>query len=1267
MAFTPAQQDAMTARDRTLLISAAAGSGKTYTLTHRIIDSIIADESKSLDRMLIVTFTRAAAGELKAKISKALSEAIAADPGNMRLQAQLMKLGNAHISTIDSFFSGPIRANFEKLGLPASMRMADEAELAPVRDNVLKGTLDLFFDNHSGIEDGVLTDVGHRSAYTDLLSLISGARDSSSLLPSLTKIYRKLTTSPRGIKRLYDHAARMEEAAGADFFEGAEGKVILGAVSDTVNYARLRLEKCIGEMQAEIALLSDDSSPEAIGAGAGLQKKYIPDFEDDVNRLISLSEALKRGYGAAREAFDALKFKTISRLTADEKSELAEHFKTLRGKILDPVKKLGGVYFKHSTEEIGRQYLVSAELCRVLGQLLEEFDHRYSEEKLRRGVCEFSDMPKFMLRLLQNEDGTPTAFADSMAKDFDEVYIDEYQDVNEIQDRIFELIGRDRRFMVGDIKQSIYGFREAEPSIFAAYRRRFPLYDREHPEIRSEDGGNSIFMSNNFRCDENVVKFSNQVCSTVFSAFADSIGYTSKDDLIFSKDNKIPDYKSPHVVLNLIQPKEDDSVDEEETLTLTEDKNEDRYYDEAVVTANEIARLIRDGNEHTAAGKRITAGDIAVLVRGHALAKPLTDALSRLGIKYVTSTKTELFEGYEMKLLVDLLTVIDNPRSDVPLCRLLCAEGPAITPWMNLDRVIRIRKRAEGSRSLFDALILFGETDEDADLAKVCRDFVAWIEKMRHLSSKLSADKLLRALSQGERYAALCESEAYTYLYNCACRYVRQSWNGLYSFLTYFKNLLEKGEAGSEPIKAQGDEVRIMTIHQSKGLEFNVCFLFGLGKGFNVLDTRDALIFSRDFGLSLKLPPYFEGKESPFERVRRRKEDTAMMRAAALKIKNDLIEEEARIFYVALTRACERLYLSGTLKKPYAQVEREYLDCPDVSYSVKNGSNYLHWTLLPLAGSGRETDVYKINLFERGESRLASPVMRTEVEAAEQEFSEDDRLLAEELNRPHGESEEEKLLSTIPAKVAASKVSSTMLDNSIFSPIPTGKLFGEEGDEIEESENETATHIKNRILLMRSRTGDFDSLLEVNKKPTAAEKGTAAHLFLQYCDYERTLTHGLEEEIARLCEQRYISRRTADIIDRRQLAPFFKSELFDHIRKAKQVRREFQFGMFHSASDFTEDSRLKELVADKKIFVQGSVDLLIETEDGEILLCDYKTDRISAEERSDPALLTARMQEKHGEQLKQYRFAVKEIFGREPTRVYIYSVPLGRLIEIEES
>ena len=1269
MGFTKAQTDAMTARGRSLLVSAAAGSGKTFTLTRRIIDSIIADENKTIGRMLIVTFTRSAAAELKKKIADALSDAIAEHPDNKHLQEELLKLGSAHISTIDSFFSAPVKANFEKLGLPASMRLADEAELIPLREYIFKETLELFFKERSGITAGEMAGVGHRSVYTDFLSLITGIRDNSGIVPTLLSFYNKTLSVPDGVETLKISARRLRESAELDFFDTDEGKIIRKDTKDLLRSTIAKLEQLRKQVMeaADAALAENPGSPSAMA----LSEKIVPALSYDIEQCEKLYINLSESYAHVHSLMQEHKFKSYPGLKGDKVSNCSEETKDIRKKMLEPVKKLKGGNFSYPPTQIYEHYVASAEVSEMLYELLSDFDNRYCKEKLSRGICEFSDMPKFVLRLLQNPDGTPTELASSMSKQYDEVYIDEYQDVNAIQDRIFELIGGDRRFMVGDIKQSIYCFRDAEPSIFAAYREKFTKYDSDNPDDIPESGGNSIFMSENFRCDEGIVKFVNLVCDKIFSAFAESIGYDPENDNL--KFGKIgPNFQPPKKVqINIVEPAEvieaaEGEEGEEPAEVFEIDENVDKLYDEAVICANEIARLIRDKNELNADGSKIRAGDIAILVRGHKQIDPLAEALSKIGIKYVTNAKNAMLQGDEMKLLVDILTVIDNPREDIPLCRVLTANLATYEPILSLDEVLAVKNSEGSNHSLYDAVVCYAKNGEKCEIAQKCSIFVSTVDKFRKLSTRVSADKLLRALSSSEHFTALCETDCFTYLYSTACKYVRNAWNGLYAFVSYFKSLMEKGDSNSDPIKAQADEVTIITMHQSKGLEYKVCFLFGLGKQMNFKSLSSPLIFNRELGISLKLPAPENADDDVFTKTQIKREENLLWKSAYILSKNKMMEEEARILYVAMTRAKERLYLSATVSKSYAEV-KSAIDQGGHDYinEIKNSKSYLEWTLIATVLFGNGGELFNLTTYKRDAiPPLADRITKADVDSAAYGITEDDKDFAKLISSPHGESVEEKLLSMIPAKVAASKVSDKMLDESIFIPIPTGELFRVNEEDADSHSTEAAQSIKNRIMLMRSRKNEFDELLELNKKPTAAEKGSAAHQILQFCNYEKVLADGLDKEIVRLCSERFITKRNADIVDKKQLKGFFESELFKLVRDAKNIRREFNFGLFRPASDFTQQEQLKAAIADKKIFVQGSIDLLIEDKNGDIILCDYKTDRISAEEKADRSLLVANMKAKHASQLEEYRFAVKQIFGKLPAKTFIYSIPLGETIEI---
>ncbi len=1241
MQFTKSQLAALETRGKTILVSAAAGSGKTFTLTTRIINAIIGDgeNGDDLQRKLVVTFTRAAAGELREKIFKKLSDAIAADPSNSRLQDQLVRLGSAKISTIDSFLLDPIKNNFERLGLPAQIRLADDAELQELHDRIMQNVLDEMYEKYSVCKDGRLEAPSFVSDYTDLIDILTSARDSSALIPTLYSLYTRLIASEDGVQRLRFFSERLAAQASLDFFQTVEGQII-----------QEHILSLLGEHTPTIL----DTCAELISTQGDLSALYAPLLENYKSIMLTLEAATHKGYKEAASAFADIKFPSAPRIKSDMHTTESLYIKDKAlKKLRESIKGILSEYLFESQSEISLEYQKSASLCSVLYKILQRFDELYMAEKVRIGILEFSDMPRYMLRLLQDPDGTPSDIAQGLASSFTEVYIDEYQDVNEIQDKIFQLIGGNRRFMVGDIKQSIYGFRDADPSIFASYRQRLPLHDS--PEA-DEAEGCSIFMSNNFRCDKSIIDFTNLVCAPIFSASGDSMGYTKNDDLVFSKGDKDGGFP---IILNLIQkPPRDDA---EELSSTTEDidgdESDESQDDEAIIVANEILMLLQHGLNSD--GKRVHPSDIAILVRTKNIAKPLTDALGALGIPYSTSSKSDLFESSEMKLLLNLLEVIDNPRGDTPLFGLLsCPECSLFT----LEEIITVRRACEGSKSLYDALLTYGMTNGDdrpiTPLSLRCRDFCEKCEKLRLYSMKVSADKLLRALASDGDLSPICQGEAFTYIYDSARRRTRTSYEGLYSFIDYLKRLIEKGNATSaESDGGATDAIKIMTTHQSKGLEFNICFLYGLGKAFNLADSKESLIFDRNIAVGLKIPVREE--DSFYESAYPSKKNTMIRRALSLAINRKQIEEEMRIFYVALTRARERIYLSAKLKTSFDDAMLNSRIWGSSAHELRSTKNYIFWVLSALHRGGNDI---QINITNKGASRLCehpASILGTEILDTDDIRNAEYARLAE---CPISVSEIDKKISLIPSKVAASRVAPDMLDRAIFIPLTASESIDKEGGELQ---SQTEKSVRYRIELMRSAQPDFASVIDENRRPTASERGTAIHEFLQFCDYESVYTIGYEGELERLVALGFMSERSARIINRRHLEAFTRSDLFSLVRNAKNVRREFRFGSFVPASEFTLDAEMKNALSDKKIYIQGSIDLMIEGDDGSIILCDYKSDKLTDEEASSYEVLCRVMNERHSEQLREYCRAIEHIFGRVPNNIYIYSFSAGRLVEIK--
>lgn len=1221
MGFTNAQNAAIHESGRTVLVIAAAGSGKTFTLTERIIHRIL-NENADIQRMLIVTFTRAAAGELKSRISAALSDRIAQHPNDERLQNQMLLMPNAKICTIDSFFTDPVRSNFDKLGLSASVRLVDQSELYDIKMRAFEETLERMFESN-GIKSGMrISDIKERNEFTDLIYLLTNSRSTGKLTEILSHLYTELLSSPLGIDTLKRQSEHLISCAEKDFFDTCEGEIIRADMINTLELALGRFEYCVQRIEEEDLAKS----------------KYtfnMCENRDMCQNLIHrLSECKFSDIEWAFEAYSPSRLVTVRDATP-----LMEECKNIRKDTHTSIMNLKKKYMSISQTDIRNDFIQTADLNRILYDILSDLDKTYCEAKRERGLFEFSDMPRFLMQLLG--DGT-TEVACELQDKYDEVYIDEYQDVNEIQDTIFKIIGQNRRFMVGDIKQSIYGFRNACPELFASYKKTFPPYDSED----NISDGCTVFMSENFRCDENVINFANTVCSALFKANAEEVGYTENDDLVFKKNT--PDgYISPQVKIDIFDGKSenDSSADD------SSDKGTiDEMSDEADFCAREILRLIK--SEKKPDGSPVKLSDIAVLVRVKRHAPTVAAALKKYGIEYCMSAANQLFDGQDMKAILDLLRVIDNPEDDISMCGFLTNTAYSGECFLSLQEILTVRKASDTNRSLNRALLEYSDTEDPLStlLSHRVKKILGMLSSLRELSKRVSADKLLLTLKAFAEFKLICESQAYIYLYDCACNYVKRSWNGLYSFLKYYRRLSDSGSVSL--IEASSTSaVNIMTAHQSKGLEYHAVFLFGCSRKFAKSDSKATLTYSRHLCAASKLINEVSDENGNLY-IDSTKD--SLIRSSVIKSNyTESIYEEMRILYVALTRARERLYITATLKD-YERTCTKLAIMGNTKSAIMAQESFIEWILSALQNESSSKGSYTLSVHRSNDADReahATYACDEEIYATDTE-----REYVRMLTNERADKKIDNILSYIPSKIAASKASGDLLDTSL-------DIY-----KTHDMQNDDAAHaLHERASLMKSGTASsFDSLLSEKSKPTFADIGTATHSFLQFCDFKRAAKTGIECEIERLVEQRFITRAAANMIDRSQIDMFFKSELFCMIEEADSIRREFQFGLFRDAKKFTSKKELYDILGDKKIYVQGAVDMLLEFEDGRIYICDYKTDRMTRAEHEDISLFKKRLICAHKDQLLQYKYAIEDIFGKTPDKIFIYSLPIGKCVELTE-
>ena len=1211
--WTKQQKQAINAKDKTILVSAAAGSGKTATLTERIIKRITVDNA-DISGMLIVTFTRSAAADLKAKIFKAITEKLSevSDPNiASKLSAQLANINNATICTIDSFYYELVKSHFTECGVSPTFRIIDDGEYKLIAKSTIDEVIDEFYENYA--------------SFPKFADCFSSVKSLNALGDRFLKIYTVLSSATDGIEYLNKYASNMHSSLSSDIMQTPYGVLLKDKSYKFFNH------------YLKIFNYADEEAQK----NGDIQKKYGDSITasiilcQSVLDLLNSDSATYADIKNTLEQFDQ-KPAARNRMTATEASE---KIKALRTEFTTALKKHIEAYYQSSPNTIKRATEESAEYINLLYLLLKRFDEKISEQKQRLDFLTFNDISRKTYTLLLEND-EPTEVAKKIATQYTDIYIDEYQDVDPLQNKIFTAISTPtNRFMVGDIKQSIYKFRGAEPSLFSELRRRFP-------DISSSDGSDTatIFMSDNFRCDKNVIDFTNLVCSTIFKQIGGCVEYAEGDNLKFSKPTEKSIFEK--VKISVISTKQDKSKNEGEenlssnTAESTEENENGETIDdecsalewESEYIASQIAEILASNDENSE--KKIKPGDIAVLFRKQKISPYLSAALRSRNIKVAETEATQYFENDDVLLMLCVLNTIDNPERDVYLA------GALRSPLFDFtaDDLLTLRREFGKNASLFFALSSYAE-EKDDELAKKCKDFHDTLTLWQETARSLPIDRFLLTLFNTDKFIAsgILSNQSsdgnggnVLLLYDYARSFQGKGFKGLYEFIEYINSLIDEGQSFPAASKSDSpDRVTLMTIHKSKGLEFPICFLSLCGNSFNNEDAKQNLVLCYPHGIAMKLVD-----ESGFSLI-----TTPMHSLIASKLYEECVEEEIRVLYVALTRARERLYISGTTKTEIQKIKeknalrRDFVDNYTVLTQCKS---YLDWILLALGENEYGFSNLEFLNLEELNRRIGS------VNEINNDSTESPVALDNELYRALSDSFSFEYpyyeLSQIPSKFSVSRLYPDMLD-----------------------ENDTSCD-----LFVNERPATVPAFfLSDSQKSNAAERGPATHLFLQFCNFEFASINGIREELDRLCELKFLPESIKALIYVDELEQFTKSELLPEILRAKRVIREQRFNISMPSQSFTQNAELIEKMQGESLAVQGVIDLILITRDGEIKLYDYKTDRLTAKELESYELAQKKLQNAHAQQLSYYAKACEQLFGKKCDSVQIYSTHAGRLYDIE--
>lgn len=1195
--WTAAQQAAIDYDGRNLLLSASAGSGKTATLTERIV-SLLLDETSGAEitRMLCVTFTRAAALELRERIRQSLRDALAAHRDSARLRRQLCDLSRAQITTIHSFCLHALRPHAAEFGLPAEFSVAEEASVRALARQTMADVLSDFFD-------------AGEPWFLRLADTLGGARREDSLdeaMLSLAETTESCGISPEKLMELSDRMEQMDR-----FFASPAGAGTRGAVLRFAQHYAAYFTSCCTEFAADEIFA----------------RAYLPTAEACCRLAERLIRACLDGsYTEAREALRS--FSPPARIGIVKEAQQTPcglHFKTEKKTFCDAVKRLLQRSFPLPEEEIAVSAIRTAEIGRAAARVLRRYRDVLDERKRDRGMVDFGDLESLTARLFTDENGAPTAAALSAGAAYDYIFIDEYQDTNRQQDAIFAALASagGRRFMVGDIKQSIYRFRGAEPDVFAGYRRAWPPLPQS-----AEAEGCSLFMRENFRCDRTVVDFVNRISGYLFSV--GSIPHTADDALVYAKNQDDAYVPSP-VEVRLI-PKNGGDASADESLS------------EAEYVARRISAML--GRQRRADGVPLRAGDVAILLRSPgADGAAFAEALRARGIRVASQTKRRLLEEPEILLLLSILRSIDNPSQDIPLAAAM--KSPVF--GFTLDDLLQIRQ-TDMTGSLWDAVRQTAEADT-TDRAVRCASFVARLAELRTDARGMRSDALILRLCGEMRIAALAEAdptrdssavqENLRALYDLARRFENGIGGGLYAFLRYVEEMEETG--GEETTTAGGeDAVQLLSIHHAKGLEYPVCFLCRTEKKRNARDTAASVLFDASLGAAMRLPD--EGGLAMC--------DTPLRRSVAASMTDSAIEEEMRVLYVAMTRARERLIVTASLPDPAAAVESATESAPyATAYSVYAAPNYITWILDALAGArlrGEDVscaDVAIVESLPETDALFAAPAAESAAAEPDGAAKRYKSLFAERFAWQYPAAH----LAQIPAKLTVSRLYPGILDGTESEPVRLEIADG--GDSASRGE-------RNRAPRFLSGKTEFE----------ASFAGTATHVFMQFCDFSRLYETGAAAELARLRASGFLTEAMAAAVRLPELEKFRKSALLQRMLHAREMHREFRFNAAMPAEQFTQDAALADALRNTQteIVVQGVVDCLFLDADGNAVLVDYKTDRLTAAEKKDPALAAAKLIPRHATQLRYYRTVCEAMLGRAVEETCLYSLALGDTVRINE-
>lgn len=1202
--WTNEQLQAIQEKDSNILVAAAAGSGKTAVLVERIIHKII-DEQMDIDKILVVTFTNAAASEMRERILEAIYKKLEENPENVHLQRQIILLNKASICTIHSFCLDVIHNHFYEIDLPSNFKIADTAEIDLLKQEVLD---DLFEQKYTENDKD----------FIELLENYTNYRGDEALQELVLKIYKFIQSSPFPIKWLQEKLELLK-IEDKDISQTIWGDLIIQTVEDDIQESIMQLEA----IKSKIALYPE-------------MTKFYQTISEDIINLQDLQK-----YNSWDELYIKLLNFNFSKWPVDKKvtNDLKEDSKEIRDKVKKHIKEKTAKLLSCSQEQAVEDLKIITPILEKLANLVTEFTKNFAEKKKEKNCIDFNDIEHFALKILLDENNNPTEVAKKYKEKFEEIAIDEYQDSNLVQEAILTSISKGNNiFMVGDVKQSIYKFRQARPELFL---QKYDEY--KNKEEKTQEDNLKIQLFRNFRSRQNILNITNLVFESIMSKELGDINYNENEYLNYGAN-----YPEPEEIKNYAGIAELDIIDlkEDESITAFEgeedEEEQERVEDdvlEAKFVANKIQELLNSDYmvfDKKQGYRKIRPKDIVILLRATSNLSPIYEKeLSDLELPVFSDTSGTYLDTVEIQTILSVLKIIDNPLQDIPLVVVLRSSMCNFTD----NDLITIRL-TDRNCNFYEALIKT-RIICDGDLKDKIESFLEKLEKWKSISQYMPLDEFIWQIYLDTGYyqyvgllpnGAMRQANLKT-LFEKAKQYEKASFKGLFNFIQFIDKLKKQnGDLASAKLIGENEDViRIMSIHKSKGLEFPVVFLCNSHKKFNMQDLNDNILLHQDIGFGPTI----------MDTARKIKYSSIAKDAIKLKMKQETLSEEQRILYVALTRAKEKLYITGRSKDftKYVQDKNKVLEMYESenikldAKLMKKANSYLDWIMyVYLFNQGRTitlkgeqyklSDIITLNVSNKKD--LLKTLAKEEVVEQIDLKEKIGQILKNKSDEENKKSEQalKELLewkydyivdTTLPTKSSVTKIKQEKIKLEEM-------LKGIESEEVE---------------YKKSYTPKF---MQEDKKISNAEKGTLVHLCIQRLDERKDYElKDIQNMILNLVEKEIITQNEADAIDVNLIYQYTKSQLFEELRQAKEVHKEQPFYINIPAKDVVSEAENSK----KNILVQGIIDLYYIDKNDNLILIDFKTDYISNEPNAKEKIL-----EKYKVQLEIYKTALEQALGR---------------------